>query len=47
VSGEKTKSMLQLCTFQLCPLTHRRLVLADKGVAAEQIEIAGGCHESD
>jgi glutathione S-transferase len=37
---EMTKSMLQLYTFQLCPFAHRvRLTLAEKGVAAEQIEI--------
>src|SRR5262245_22114278 len=35
-----TKSMLQLYTFQLCPFAHRvRLALAEKGVAAEPIEI--------
>jgi glutathione S-transferase len=35
-----TKSMLQLYAFQLCPFAHRvRLALAEKGVAAEQIEI--------
>jgi glutathione S-transferase len=37
---DMTESMLQLYTFQLCPFAHRvRLALAEKGVAAEQIEI--------
>jgi glutathione S-transferase len=40
VISEMTKSTLQLYTFQLCPFAHRvRLALAEKGVAAEQIEI--------
>src|SRR5262245_19159761 len=35
-----TETMLQLYTFQLCPFAHRvRLALAEKGVAAEPIEI--------
>ena len=39
-NGEMTESMLQLYTFQLCPFAHRvRLTLAEKGVAAEPIEI--------
>jgi glutathione S-transferase len=37
---QMTQSMLQLYTFQLCPFAHRvRLALAEKGVAAEPIEI--------
>ena len=40
-TSEMTGSMLQLYTFQLCPFAHRvRLALAEKGVAAEPIEIA-------
>ena len=40
VTSEMTESMLQLYTFQLCPFAHRvRLALAEKGVAAEPIEI--------
>jgi glutathione S-transferase len=40
-SGDQMdEAMLQLYTFQLCPFAHRvRLALAEKGVAAEQIEI--------
>jgi len=38
LSGDE--AMLQLFTFQLCPFAHRvRLALAEKGIAAEEIEI--------
>jgi glutathione S-transferase len=37
---DMTEPMLQLYSFQLCPFAHRvRLALAEKGVAAEPIEI--------
>ena len=40
VNSDMTEPMLQLYTFQLCPFAHRvRLALAEKGVAAEPIEI--------
>jgi glutathione S-transferase len=39
-TDEMTESMIKLYTFQLCPFAHRvRLALAEKGVAAEPIEI--------
>jgi len=40
VTSDMTEPMLQLYSFQLCPFAHRvRLALAEKGVAAEPIEI--------
>ena len=40
VNSDMTEPKLQLYTFQLCPFAHRvRLALAEKGVAAEAIEI--------
>src|SRR3954468_17771454 len=40
VANDRTQPVLQLYTFQLCPFAHRvRLALAEKGVAAQQIEI--------
>src|SRR6478672_8238610 len=40
VTSDMTEPMLQLYSFELCPFAHRvRLALAEKGVAAEPIEI--------
>jgi len=40
VANDMTEPMLQLYSFELCPFAHRvRLALAEKGVAAEPIEI--------
>ena len=40
VLNDITEPMLQLYSFQLCPFAHRvRLALAEKGVAAEPIEV--------
>ena len=39
-TSDVTEPMLQLYSFQLCPFAHRvRLVLAEKGAAAEPIEV--------